>query len=74
MIALNKPVRRIIQVLHRPAVIVLDPEISSVRLRAKGSRTEYLLHFDALFRLAMAATEQSEKPIRRRRRSTVVFS
>jgi hypothetical protein len=74
MIALNKPVRRTIQVLQRPAVIVLDPEISSIRIRSKGSRREYRLHFDLVFRLAMAATERSEKPIRRRRRSTVVFS
>jgi hypothetical protein len=67
MTVLKKPVRRTIQVLQRPAVIVLDPEISSIRIRSKGCRREYRLHFDLVFRLAMEATARAEKPARKRR-------
>ena len=71
MTEVRKPGRRTILVLKRPAVIVLDPEISSIRIRSKGSRREYRLHFDLVFRLAMEATERSEKPDRKLRRSVL---
>lgn len=64
MIALKKPLVRVIPVLGDPVVLTLDPETKMLRLREKGCRREYRLHFDTVFRLAVQA---AEVPVRRRR-------
>ena len=68
MTDLKKPLVRVIRVLGDPVVLTLDPETKMLRLREKGCRREYRLHFDTIFRLAVQA---AEAPPKRRRRLAI---
>ena len=63
---LKKPVVRVVKVLGDPVVLTLDPETNRLRMREKGRRREYSLHFDTIYRLAVQAA--SIPAVGRRRR------